>query len=111
MEQSPEVTGYIASLLRDEFVLRGIFLLIGGVVTMIGTLLFGRGYKKRMALIEAKVADIDKINAALAVIESAQPSMSSNKLLRLADRITRKGIVSCPEPSCGSDTVRFVVAS
>ena len=70
MEHSPEVTGYLASLLRDEMVLYAMYCIATGVAVVIGTLIFGRGYKKRIKSMEAKIGDLDVIKAKLAAIES-----------------------------------------
>ena len=57
MEQSPNLIEYLWALLRDELVLYGLrYLLVGGAI-VIGTLLFGRNYKKRIAALEEQLAE------------------------------------------------------
>ena len=60
MDESPNAIGYLATLLWDEVLLYGMRYLIGGGVVMIGAVLFGRGYKKRIAAVEAELVAIKR---------------------------------------------------
>ena len=60
MDESPSVFSYLATLLRDEIVVYGVRYLIGLGIAVIGLLLFGPGYKRRIAVLEAELAELKK---------------------------------------------------
>ena len=59
MESEPETVSYLLQLLRDEVQVHGVRYLIVAGVAVIGSLLFGRGYKKRIADLEYKIANLE----------------------------------------------------
>ena len=64
----------LVSLVRDEMAWYGmryiVFAVVGSAGLMLGILLFGRGYKKRIKALETAVKDLNGIKATLAAMQT-----------------------------------------